>query len=221
MNPPRSALAGRRLSPAYDWPVMANRTRACKGNEQTDVSHPRSAEAERIADRSSRGKEGVARAGSDARADRSGRHLGGPFVQFVDSRRIGGVLRRTLELQRRGNGRYSDFPVAAVEIWLAATDVFARWRRVVLGHFLLRGTLTSWDISSCSGNVSRFTGMTAECGRNTQQMVSYRGISDRRKSGFMLTDQGTSRPLGPHIPRSAQRNRSAFSDAPSDRGRAW
>src|SRR3954468_5162684 len=76
-----------------------------------------------------------ARAGSDARANRSGRHLGGPFVQLVDGRRIGGVLHRTLELQRSGNGRYSDFPVAAVEIWLAATDVFARWCRVVLGHF--------------------------------------------------------------------------------------
>jgi hypothetical protein len=51
--------------------------------------------------------------------------------------------------------------------------------------------------------------------------VSYRGISDRRKSEFMVTDQGTSRPLDPHIPSSAQRNRSAFSDARSDRGRAW
>src|SRR6476659_1778853 len=106
-----------------------------------------------------------ARAGSDAHASRLGRHLGDPFVQFVDSRRIGGVLHRALELQRSGNGRYPDFPVAAVEIWLAATDVFARWRRVAFGHFLLRGTLTSWDISSCSGNVSRLTGMTAECGR--------------------------------------------------------
>src|SRR6185437_8329096 len=81
--------------------------------------------------------------------------------------------------------------------WLAATDVFARLCRVVLGHFLLRGTLTPWDISSCIGIVSRFTGMTSECGRNTQQMVSYRGISDRHQFGFMLTDQGTSRPLGP------------------------
>ena len=106
---------------------MANRTRACKGNEQTDVSDPHAAEAERIADTSSRGKEGFARAGSDARANRSNRrHLGGPFVQLVDSRRIGGVLHRALELQRRGDGRYPDFPVAAVEIWLAATDVFAR-----------------------------------------------------------------------------------------------
>jgi hypothetical protein len=59
MNPPRSALADRRILPAYDWPVMANRTRACKGNEQTDVSQPRAAEAERTADRSSRGKEGL------------------------------------------------------------------------------------------------------------------------------------------------------------------
>jgi len=63
--------------------------------------------------------------------------------------------------------------------------------------------------------------MTAECGRNTQQMVSYRGISDRPKFGFLLTDQGTSRPLGPRIPRSAQRNRNEFSDARPDRGRVW
>src|SRR3954466_9414955 len=188
MNPPRSALADRRILPAYDWPVMANRTRACKGNEQTDVTQPRAAGAERIADKVQPWKGRFARAASGARANRSGRHLGGPFVQFVDSQRIGGVLHRALELQRSGNGRYSDFPVAAVEIWLAATDVFARWCRVVLGHFLLRGTLTSWDISSCIGNVSRFTGMTAECGRNTQQMVSYRGISDRHKFGFVLTD---------------------------------
>jgi len=37
----------------------------------------------------------------------------------------------------------------------------------------------------------------------------------------MLTDQGASRRPGPLSLCSAQRDRSAFSDARSDRGRAW
>ena len=55
---------------------------------------------------------------------------------------MGRGLGYALELQRSNNGRYSDFPVAAVELLLAAADVFVRLCRVVLAEFLLRGTST-------------------------------------------------------------------------------
>jgi hypothetical protein len=68
------------------------------------------------------------------------------------------------------------------------------WNFYFLGHFFVH-----WE---------RFAviGMTAECGRNTQQMVSYRGISDRSKTHAPLPIKGHFSIVvaSPHIPRSAR-----------------
>src|SRR5215813_2289671 len=57
----------------------------------------------------------------------------------MDGRGIGGVLDLALVRQRRHNGGYADLAVAAVETRFVAAGVFTGLRRIVLGHFLLRG----------------------------------------------------------------------------------
>src|SRR5262249_30188035 len=134
-----------------------------------DASNAAGAKPERIAERlDPKGK----RLREATPAERSGRHLCGPLVRLMDGRGIGGVLDLALVRQRRRNGGYFDLAVAAVETWFVAAAGFTRFRRIVLCHFLLRGNSHSYPFVC-------WAGMASECGRNAQQIVSYRDISNR------------------------------------------
>src|SRR5260221_11530632 len=79
-------------------------------------------------------------AGEDG-GKRSGRLFRHRLVQPVDGWSISGILDLALVRQRGSNCGYSDFTVAAVEIRLVAAALVVELRRIVLGHFLLRGNL--------------------------------------------------------------------------------
>src|SRR5262245_25089455 len=114
---------------------------------------------------------------------RSGRcRLRDPLVQSLAHRLIGRGLDFAAVRKRGGDRRYSDLAVTAVEVRFAGAGVGLAGI-VVLGHFLLLGTLGSHDTAlSVPGRLGgskawRFGEMAAEYGRNAQQIVSYRDIS--------------------------------------------
>jgi hypothetical protein len=101
-----------------------------------DARNVAGAKPERIAERlDPKGKR--LREAPPARSDQAATR--GPLVRLMDGRGIGGVLDLALVLQRCRNGGYADLAVAAVETWFVAAGVFTGLRRIVLGHFLLRG----------------------------------------------------------------------------------
>jgi hypothetical protein len=115
----------------------------------------------------------------------------------MDGRGIGGVLDLALVLQRRRNGGYADLAVAAVETWFVAAGVSPDCAALFLVIFCSVGTLNS--TRSSAGQVSQFIEMASECGRNAQQIVSYRDISNRAQMGI------SSRPMAVEIDVEAAR----------------
>src|SRR5262245_21029356 len=73
---------------------------------------------------------------------RSGHLLSHPLVQLLDGWGISGIFDVALVGQRGRNCRYSDFAVAAIEIWLVTAALGVELRCIVLGH-----CCTPWDLS--------------------------------------------------------------------------
>src|SRR5215467_667853 len=65
---------------------------------------------------------------------RSGHLLSHPLVQLLDGWGISGIFDVALVGQRGRNCRYSDFAVAAIEIWLVTAALGVELRCIVLGH---------------------------------------------------------------------------------------
>ena len=73
-------------------------------------------------------------------------------------------------------------------------------------------------IKAASKTVCQHKNLILQAWHDRCPIVAFQTGSNPR---FTLTDQGPSRQLGPHIPNSARHDRSEFSDARSDTGRAW